>query len=364
MTTDDPPHSPTAGPALRPAAPSGLPEVLAEAFADRAPGPPLPPGPRANLWTRAGAEPVRTPGPERDLLDGLWKSPGFHLRADGTPTSVRQRPVPSAGGTYPVHTHLVVGTGHGTLPPGRYAHNREDGTLERRDRSDGARAGWGTPWAVADTPGTYVVLTVQPGRTFGRYRHRSWPLWVADTAYALAAVEFLSATAPTSVRLGPGTWLRRLLGVPRASERHQWFDRGLAPEIPLAAIELPPGLRVNPAHRDALAARRSPPTSEFTQATGARHRDAAQVALASGQSWVLGAHRLRTWSISTRASPAEFANVLWRAHRTAAAQCYRATLYGWRSRPVSGFVAAHGRWTVHALAMLPGGNDAGKETGT
>lgn len=360
MPTDNPPNPPAPGPA----ASSGLPAPLAEAFTDRTPGPPLPPGPRANLWTRAGAESVPVLGPERDLLDGLWRSPGFHRRADGRPTSIRQRPVPSAGGTYPVHTHVVVGTGNRTLSPGRYAYNREDGTLQRRDESRDARAGWESSWPIAHTTSIHVVLTVQPGRTFGRYRHRSWPLWVADTAYALAAVEFLSATEPVAVRLGPGPWLRELLGVPRAAERQRWLDRGLAPEIPLAAIELPPDWQIAPDRRDALAVRRSPPVGEFEKATGTRLNGAAQVALASGQSWVLGAHRIRTWSISTRATPAEFADVLWRSHRTAAAQCYWATLSGWRSRPVSGFVAAHGRWTVHALAMLPEGDDSGRETGT
>lgn len=211
--------------------------------------------------------------------------------------------------------------------------------------------------------GTHLVLSVQPGRSFGRYRHRAWPLWIADTAYALAAVEFLCAPAPSAVRLGPGPWLRDLLGVPRAAEHGRWLARGLAPEIPLATVELPGSWSVVPGRGDALAARRSPATGEFEAAARAHDPRAVDVARASGQAWVLGAHRLETWSVAVDTPAAEFAQTLWRAHRAAADLCYAGALSGrWRCRPISGFTASRDRWTVHALAMLPGGHALDKES--
>ncbi|NYH54825.1 hypothetical protein HNR06_004414 [Nocardiopsis arvandica] len=344
------------------AEPSRLPPALARAFSAEAPGPPLPPGPRASPWHRAGADPVAVPARERALLDSLWRGAGHHRLADGTVTRVRRRPVPSAGAAYPVRTHLVVGA-DGPLDAGRYAFDLEGGTLHRRDEAREREAGWHVPGTGADVTGTHLVLSVQPGRSFGRYRHRAWPLWIADTAYALAAVEFLCAPAPSAVRLGPGPWLRDLLGVPRAAEHGRWLARGLAPEIPLATVELPGSWSVVPGRGDALAARRSPATGEFEAAARAHDPRAVDVARASGQAWVLGAHRLETWSVAVDTPAAEFAQTLWRAHRAAADLCYAGALSGrWRCRPISGFTASRDRWTVHALAMLPGGHALDKES--
>ncbi|WP_026127661.1 nitroreductase family protein, partial [Nocardiopsis lucentensis] len=240
---------------------------------------------------------MAVPERERALLDGLWRGSGHHRLADGTVTRVPRRPVPSAGAAYPVHTHLVVGA-DGPLEAGRYAFDLERGTLLRRDEDREREAGWPVPGTGADVAGTHLVLTVQPGRSFGRYRHRAWPLWIADTAYALTAVEFLRAPAPAAVRLGPGPRLRELLGVPRAADHGRWLTRGLAPEIPLATVELPDSWSVLPERRDALAARRSPAIGEFEAAARTHDPRAADLARASGQAWVLGAHRLETWSVA------------------------------------------------------------------
>ncbi|MEV2277379.1 hypothetical protein AB0I72_17515 [Nocardiopsis sp. NPDC049922] len=362
MSRPIPPTPSPLGAGRGPADPPRLPPALARALSAETPGPPLPPGPRANPWRRAGADPVPVPERERALLDGLWRGAGHHRLADGTVTRVPRRPVPSAGATYPVRTHLVVGA-NGPLTAGRYAFDLEHGTLDRRDETREREAGWNVHRTGADVTGTHLVLTVQPGRSFGRYRHRAWPLWIADTAYALTAVEFLCAPAPVAVRLGPGPWLRALLGVPRGADHGRWLARGLAPEIPLAAIELPDSWSVVPTHRDALAARRSPAIGEFEAAERARDPRAVDVARASGQAWVLGAHRLETWSVAIDAPAAEFTETLWRAHRAAAGLCYAGALSRrWRCRPVSGFVATRDRWTVHALATLPGAPDLDKES--
>ncbi|GAB3474506.1 nitroreductase family protein [Nocardiopsis coralliicola] len=338
-----------AGAALRRGA---LPAGLARAFAAEQPGPALPPGPRTNPWADTGAEQVLLPEHERALLDGLWQAGGVHRRPDGTPTQIPRRPVPSAGAAYPVQTHLVVDSGTGTLEAGHYVHDRERGTLRRRGAARERAAGWAAA-APSGPPRFRVVFTVQPGRSFGRYRHRAWPLWIADTAYALAAAEFLCG--PAAVRLGPGPSLRALLGVPPAAEPERWSARGLAPEIPLAAAEFAGGWRVRPERRAALAARRSPGPEEFASAARTSRARFLQAAEACGQHWVAGARALPAWSVAADAPVPRMAAVLWRAHRSAAALCYAGALSGrWRSRPVSGFTARGGRWTVHALAVLPG----------
>ncbi|MBB4932797.1 hypothetical protein F4561_003617 [Lipingzhangella halophila] len=343
--------------------PTDLPTALARAFTPDSPGEPRPPGPRANPWRAASAEPVAVPDRERALLDALWHSGGLHRLPDGTPTGIHRRPVPSAGAAYPVQTHIVVGPGADGLAPGRYAYDMEQDTLVKRDDAADRAAGW---TSAADRPadGTHLVLTVQPGRSFGRYRHRAWPLWTADTAYALAAVEFLYAPERLAVRLGPGAALRALLGVPPAAEPRRWLARRLAPEIPLAAVALPRSRTIGPRHRDALAARRSPGITEFLE-SGARGGAAAdRTAAASAQAWVRGATRLHTWSIPSGAAAAELAAAVWDAHRAAAAICYADAATGdWRSRPVSGFAAEDGHWTIHALAALPGRRRVATETG-
>jgi hypothetical protein len=338
-----------------------LPEVLTRALTAELPGAPLPPGPRVNPWQRAGAVPVATPERLQTLFEGLWRSCGYHCRPDGTATTIRQRPVPSAGAAYPVHTHLVVGSrGRDGLDAGRYFYDHEAQTLLRRTEADEQAADWHLGGGRPQAGGSFLVLTVQPGRSFGRYRHRAWPLWIADAAYAMAAVEFL-ITEHLKTTVGPGAPLRDLLGVPRAASSQEWVARGLVPEIPLAAIELPSSWTLDSERGRALAARRSPGLEEFERAAAAscpdrsRDRRAAEVARLSGQGWVLGARRIETWSVPTDASTGQISTALWQAHRSSAAQWYEATLSRrWRCRPVSGIRAEHGRWTVHALAMLPG----------
>lgn len=342
-----------------------LPEPLMWAFDPRPPGEPRPPGPRANAWGAAGAETVEPPPRVRTLLDCMWRPHGVHRRADGTDTTIGRRPVPSAGAAYPVQTHLIAGPG-GALALGRYVYDHENGLLRRRDPGADDAAGWLGRDDSGDLPaGTRLVLTVQPGRSFGRYRQRAWPLWIADTAYALTAAEFLLAADGLPVRLGPGAELRSLLAVPRAGRPERWTARGLVPEIPLAALELPSSWTVAAERSRALRARRSPALAEFRAAPAGDSPHAEHLVRMSGQDWVRGAARLRSWSVPAAVAAEEFAAALWRAHRAAAADCYVGALSGaWRYRPVSGFCAGpDGRWTMHALAGLPGPHPFDKETG-
>lgn len=332
-------------------APAGsLPPGLARALTALPPDAMLPPGPRMNPWHRGPARPAPLTGRLRDLLLGLWRPGAFHRRADGHPTSVRRRPVPSAGGCYPVHTHLAVGRhGFDDLEPGRYVFDHERSRLLQRHR-DFEQIGRG-PEAVPSGDGLTLILTVQPGRGFGRYRHRAWPLWIADTAYAQQAVEFLLNTHLRATT-GPSSHLRRMLGVPAATCPDLWLAHGLVPEIPLVALTTPRAWEVNHVRRHALATRRSPDIAAFVP-KAQRSPAAQQLAAVSGQSWVQHADRVDAWSIPVRSSCEQIAAALWRAHRAAATRCYAAALTGrWQIRPVSGIPAAAGEWTMHALAML------------
>ncbi|WP_058234297.1 nitroreductase family protein [Devriesea agamarum] len=283
------------------------------------------------------------PSQINSLLTGLWGSRGYHCGADGRPTRIRQRPIPSAGGTYAVQTHLAIGyPGAYGLEPGRYVLDHErDLLLRRRDSS--------RPLPT----GAWLIFSVQPGRSFGRYQHRSWPLWIADTAYALVATQFL-LNQPLPPLLGPSDQLRELSAVARGSDTSWWVQRGLAPEIPLAAVRLPGKLRVCRDRSTALALRRSPSHASFaSNLEGARNNHARELAVRSGQSWVAGADRVEAWSVRLNSPSQSIFQMLWTAHQRAARLTYDSALSGiWRCRPISGFPATSTSWIVHALAML------------
>lgn len=324
---------------------------LAEAMSSRAPAGPLPPGPRVNDWAAAGAI---VDGPSqgvRDLLDDLWHPGPLHRAADGTPTRIPRRPVPSAGACYPVQTHVIDGTG------ARRVFDHERGVILRRDAEAEGASGW--PASERGTAGTRLVFTVQPGRSFGRYRHRAWPLWIADAAYALAAVQFLLGAQTGQVELGPSDRLRGMLGVPRAADAEAWLALGLAPEIPLAAVEIADDPASLPARRAALAGRRSPSIEEFSARIGPAPRpDAERIARAAGQAWVRGASAISSWAVPVDAAPDAVAAALWESHLSAARLCYEVSLSGDAgARPVSGFPSTGDRWILHAVALLdtPGG---------
>lgn len=333
----------------------GLTRILARALADEDPAGPLPPGPRANPWQRAGAVPGGAGAGADALLTALWRPRGMHRTPDGAVTSIARRLVPSAGGCYPVRTHLVAG---GI----RWAFDHESGALYRRDAGAERAAGWPGPDPRPTAPGPRIVFSVQPGRSFGRYRHRAWPLWIADTAYAVAATESILGSRLTGAGFGPSAELRRILGVPAASRTDLWLARGLVPEIPLAVGDLPAPTEAVPAVPGALAHRRSPEHGAFLAALASRGealRGPARIAAASGQAWVAGASSVRSWTVPTTLAPAALASRLWSIHLAAARLCFAAVRRGDAAvRPISGFAAHRGRWIVHALAFLdtPGGH--------
>ncbi|PZR53739.1 hypothetical protein DNL40_06340 [Xylanimonas oleitrophica] len=319
--------------------------LLDTAFAPAPPGEPLPPGPRHNDWP---GEPAGAGAPVAALVHLLWRARGRHVRDDGTPTSVPRRAVPSAGGTYPVQWHVVVPPGaREQLPPGRYVYDPAREELVRR--------------APAPATGHHVVLvlTVQPGRTFGRYQHRSWPLWVADTAYALEAVRALvpDAVLPSDWSSMPAA--RHLVGVPAARDTTWWLDRGLVPEIALARIELPPAWERDARAVAGLEARRSPDRARFLArrpACAAAVAQAAEAARQSGQAWVLGADRVLTWARPGRVCAAAYPH-LWNVHRQAARLTYHLARAGHAARAVSGFTeepSAGAAPLLHAVAVLRG----------
>ncbi|MFE6649228.1 hypothetical protein ACFVJS_21855 [Nocardioides sp. NPDC057772] len=321
--------------------------LLETAFSSDPPGDPLPPGPRANRWP---GEPVEIGGAAATAVHRLWRARGHHPRPDGSPTTIPRRAVPSAGGCYPVQWHLVVPPGRGAhLAPGRYVYDATTEQLVQRPE----------PWEPAGLGRDLeIVLTVQPGRTFGRYRHRSWPLWVADSAYALEAL----------LRLLPGAHLprdwfdltaaRAALGVPGAAQVAWWLERGLVPEIAMARVGLPLAPRLDEVASAAICSRRSPALERFHDRRGraAAPAEITEVARQSGQSWVLGADRVIAWERPIRLDATGYAR-LWQVHREAARLTYSLDARGHGVRAVSGFctLPAGDRPLVHAIAILENG---------
>jgi len=321
--------------------------LLETAFSPDLPGDPLPPGPRENRWP---GELVEIGGTAATAVHRLWRSRGHHPRPDGTPTTIPRRAVPSAGGAYPVQWHLVVPPGHGRpLGPGRYVYQPPAETLVRRSEPRG-------PGPAPDH--VEIVLTVQPGRTFGRYRHRAWPLWVADAAYALEALLLLVPDAYLPEGWSDLAAARRALGLPRAAQAAWWLERGLVPEIALARIRLPVDPHLDEVASAAICSRRSPALDRFHERRGQipGTPPGAEAARQSGQSWVLGADRVIGWQRPPRLDATGYAR-LWQIHREAARHTYALTARGHGVRAVSGFCTRpmDARPLVHAIAILENG---------
>lgn len=326
--------------------------LLETAFSPELPGDPLPPGPRANRWPGELVE-IAEVGATAAAIHRLWRARGHHPRPDGNPTTVPRRAVPSAGGCYPVQWHLVVPPGRRrSLGPGRYVYDPATEMLVRRPDPRGP------VWPASDQ--VEIVLTVQPGRTFGRYRHRAWPLWVADAAYALEALLRLVPDAYLPADWSDLAAARRSLRLPRAAPATWWLERGLVPELALARIRLPHDPHLDEVASAAICARRSPALDRFHERRAQPSADSrTEAARQSGQSWVLGADRVVGWPRPARLDAVGYAQ-LWQIHREAARQTYSLTAQGHSVRAVSGFCPrpAEARPLVHAIAILENGTAA------
>ncbi|MEV7312031.1 nitroreductase [Streptomyces microflavus] len=205
-----------------------LPRALADARSPRVPSTapylpehPFPWGGPAIALEGGGSMGGRTVDLERALRLSL-------AVPHGTP-GCRLRPVASAGALHPVRAHLLLGPGC-SLPPGRYAYDPHTHRVHPRG-----------PAPTDAPPGAVVVLTVTAARTVAHYGHRAWPLLLLDAGHAAAALAL--ATAPAGVRVSldaDGAELSAAAGLPRAAE---WrvCRPGTEPELPLAALWLPPG---------------------------------------------------------------------------------------------------------------------------
>ncbi|MDJ0350245.1 hypothetical protein [Cryobacterium sp. PH29-G1] len=200
------------------------------------PGLAVHPGPPVNAWSAApetsgnslvnphsvNPHPIAahsvTPHSIAALLAEAWWSEGFH----GTGT-VRARPIPSAGGCYPVQTHVLTAADGAS---GRFVYDHQANQLIR----------------VGDTnlaAGTLLVLTVLPQRTAGKYHHRAWTAWIADSAYALTALAAVAARSglhTTRLRGTPAA-LAAMAGLPTVADWPQRWP-GSAPELAVTALYL------------------------------------------------------------------------------------------------------------------------------
>lgn len=222
----------------------------------------------------------------------------------------------------------------GRLHAGRSITRR--GIFRRRDIAADRADGWPSP--AADDGIARVVFTVLPGRSFGRYRHRAWPLWIADAAYAVAGVLFLLGVqaGPVEACPRPGSGLcsgclARRMPMPGSVA-------GSRREIPLAAIEIPhdpvPIPRSSCSRSPALARDRGVrcPDRRHARSRDRAHRESFRAASR-------GATEVRSRSVPITAPSTVVDAALWSAHLDAARLCYEAALLGDRgTRPVSGLL--------------------------
>lgn len=204
--------------------------LFAAAWSSRMPADTIHPGPRQNHWDRG--ERV-TPRPLAEvpiaaILHELWRPRGFHPDPrTREPTGTARRAIPSAGGCYPIQVHVVAGDSC-DLSPGTFALDPQDASLVRRaGMSQRDRA----------PRGALVVLGVLPQRTRGKYHHRTPPLLIADTAYALSGITHCAAAYGLEckrISATPGE-LARVLKLPTYA-RWQGLWPGTGPELMLTAL--------------------------------------------------------------------------------------------------------------------------------
>ncbi|TVU66232.1 hypothetical protein FQP90_02315 [Paenarthrobacter nitroguajacolicus] len=358
------------------------PESFARAWAPEVPGPMQSPGPRHSPAPGAKEERPGSSGiPIAALMRAVWWSGDFHLNpATGQPGKVRKRPVPSAGGCYPVQLHVLCGDGC-DVPKGRYVISSSTGGLRRLAYDDevhhgaGSRQGVGNHRGTSGQPpevGAVVVLTVLPQRTAAKYHHRTGPLLIADAAYAALALvhhaSALSVGASWKI-LRPGPW-------PAFPQETALACVALGTSLPATGVA---GVSTHQLARrrsaDVFAPRTTPRTSpalDVRSMVAAAERGIVPPKPAScrmrliddaglddpllaqhcaGQHWIRNLDALLIFETETLPDP----DAMWWASATAAHCLYTAlgTDVAIDFRPVGGWTSARGGWAaLHGLGML------------
>ncbi len=366
-----------------------LPDGLARAWTAEVPGPLEPAGPQNTPVRGVIQHPVAVGVPVTAMLRAIWWSDGFHPNpVTGLPGKVRQRPVPSAGGCYPVQLRVLCGEGC-DVPPGMYVFNSggsgssSGGQLLRVQGNDASSHD--KLELRAPARGAVVVLTVLPQRTMSKYHHRSGPLLIADTAYAAVA----------------------LLHHAAALEVIAWWDvvapqrwPGSTTEFALAKVALgtawtetdktdvdPAGSRIVGVTKTQLATRRSadmpgsrsrasaasgqanmvlqrlldyclptfhepvPPSCRFRVLSKELLQSPLLAERCAGQHWVRNLHAMVIFETSATPSP----DAMWWSSALAAHILYTAlgTETALDFRPVGGWTGSQGGWTtLHGLGVV------------
>ncbi|ASN18320.1 hypothetical protein [Arthrobacter sp. YN] len=352
-----------------------LPSGFARAWSHEIPGPVQPPGPQGAPVSGTVEHPRHDGLPVAAMLKAIWWSEDFHPNpATGLPGKVRKRPVPSAGGCYPVQLRVLCGEGC-DVPPGTYVFNGSGGELLRLRNHDDGTPPQGGPRAPAR--GAVVVLTVLPQRTLAKYHHRAGPLLIADTAYAAVALVHHAAARGVDARwdvVAPVRWLGSVpefalatvsLGVSPARWPQRRHDRiaGVS-EAQLAARRSCEFSRLGarPAadagrvvedllERSLLSFPQPAPSSCRARVLSAEWlRDPELADRCAGQHWIGNLDALLVFETPGTPTPA----AMWWAATLAAHSLYTAlgADLPLEFRPVGGWTGSHSGWTtLHGLGV-------------
>ncbi|GGE78592.1 hypothetical protein GCM10011401_27330 [Nesterenkonia cremea] len=290
------------------------------------------------------------------LGEQLFFTEDFHRdEATGRVLRVRRRPVPSAGATYPVQLHLRLGGW-------RLAYDQEHNVVH--DLSAVLTTG-DQPIDLRPTaPRVRLTFTVLPGRSFSRYRHRAWTLWIADVVYAVEGARYALGGGPlvgAPHDAGP-TVLAGEAGLPDSatwptSYRElavQGLDVGRVGPPHVGALKLP-ALRRLPDRRSIPLAVLAADT-ESSEKSVDRAPDQQQLldpVHCSGQRWPAEWTHMRLFTVPRTTDPMQLRRQLVSVHRQAAQITYTEAEAGRQVRPVSGFTDVPGRpdRCLHALAL-------------
>lgn len=356
---------------------------LCAAFSAVPPGPGTSPGPQAQDWSAHGPEvavapcteaawPVTVPLPggavaagvrasaPRELLEWfgalghqLFFSEEFHRdEVSGRTLRVRRRPVPSAGAAYPVQLHLRLG-------PWRLAYHQE------HDAVHDLTCAFAHPadFSASSQRQARLTFTVLPGRSFSRYRHRAWTLWIADVAYAVEGARHVMGHAPAIApvrEIGPSELARQAALPARAfwpTPHPELAIQGLDVGRAVGGLLRLPALRPLPHRRSIPLKRLTANTEPGPPPRPGRRPPAQQQLLApehcSEQVWLATWPHVRLFTVPATEDPLLLRRQLVDVHRRAARLTYAEAKAGRQVRPISGFTDVPDRRDrcLHALVL-------------